>query len=93
MFARGGMPVPVSNGGGPVGVVLEAETDDVVVPLVVDDDWPTGDCGGGGGGVGVGVGELAPTLLEGEEGDAGGAGGEGWAAEMLPDWRLCNTCL
>ncbi len=38
MFARRGMPVPVSNGGGPVRVVVEAETCDVVVPLVVDDE-------------------------------------------------------
>ena len=75
MFPRGGIVVPVSKGGGPVGVTeatVGSVEDD---PLVVDEELEGGvEDGPGGGGLG---GTEAGGLGVGDVGGGGGGGGAG----------------
>jgi hypothetical protein len=99
MFPRGGMPVPVSKGGGPVGVTVAAVgsvEDDL---LVVDDELGReegevegGPGGGGGGGFeGGGGGGEGGGGFGGAGEDGGGVLGLGGGVEIL--CRLCRTRL
>jgi len=99
ILPRGGIVVPVSKGGGPVGVVEAAVGSVEDEPLVIVElDWEDEGGPGSGGLEEGGVGGEEGVVGGWGGGGGGGVGDGGGGEEVRPSddeiiCRLCSTCL